>query len=79
MVENFPANSNRWGSVSPRFSLRNRYQRTPGIVVVLLVIFASPLQAQVSTADIVGTVTDSSGAVLPGATVTATNLATGLT
>jgi outer membrane receptor protein involved in Fe transport len=33
--------------------------------------------AQVTTADILGTITDDSGAVLPGATVTATHVATG--
>jgi len=45
---------------------------------VLVVILALPVAAaaQVTTADIVGRVTDSSGAVLPGATVTIENLAT---
>jgi len=45
---------------------------------VLVVILALPgaAAAQVTTADIVGRVTDSSGAVLPGATVTIENLAT---
>ena len=33
--------------------------------------------AQVTTADVVGTVTDSTGALLPGVTVTASNTATG--
>jgi hypothetical protein len=46
--------------------------------VIALSLLASLLSAQVSTADIVGTVTDSSGAVISGVKVTATNLNTGL-
>src|SRR5260370_26459846 len=38
---------------------------------------ASPGWSQVTTADVLGAVTDSSGAALAGATVTASNLATG--
>jgi hypothetical protein len=34
--------------------------------------------AQVTTADLVGTIRDSSGAVVPGVTVTLTNQATGV-
>src|SRR5262245_65713979 len=49
-------------------------------VSFLLGLFAlSPVQAQVTTADLVGTVTDSSGAVVISAQVTATNEGTGLT
>lgn len=45
-----------------------------------LLIFTAPLPAQISgTGAISGTVTDISGAVVPGADITATNLATGLT
>ena len=44
---------------------------TPGVLVLLL--FATAAAAQVTTADIVGRVTDTSGAVLPGATVTIVN------
>lgn len=40
---------------------------------------AAPAWAQIDTASIVGTVTDSSGAVLPGATVTAIQEGTGFT
>ena len=48
--------------------------------VLLVVLFtAAPLWAQLSTAEINGRVTDTSGAVLPGATVTMTQTATGLT
>src|SRR5687767_4981203 len=45
---------------------------------VLLVLTAAPAWAQLSTAELNGRVTDSSGAVLPGVTVTATRTATGL-
>ena len=43
-------------------------------IFFLLSLFAvAPVQAQVTTADLVGTVTDSSGAVVVSAQVTATN------
>ena len=45
--------------------------------VLLLVLAPLPLVAQVTTADVVGTVTDSTGALLPGVTVTARSEATG--
>jgi hypothetical protein len=46
---------------------------------MLLLVFASTLaNAQVTTADLVGTVTDSTGAVLPNASVTVKNTATGI-
>jgi hypothetical protein len=46
--------------------------------VLVLSLLAGLLPAQVSTAEIVGTVTDSSGAAVPGVKVTATNLSTAL-
>jgi hypothetical protein len=46
--------------------------------LVLLLIGASAMRAQVATADLVGTVTDSSDAAVPGAAVVARNLETGL-
>jgi hypothetical protein len=52
------------------------------LCAVLLIVFCgTPAQgqAQVPTGTIVGTVTDSSGAVIPGATVTATNTGTNIT
>ena len=49
-----------------------------GVLFVMLATTA-PAWAQISTAEINGRVSDSSGAVLPGATVTMTQTATGLT
>ena len=45
--------------------------------LLLIALSASAVAAQTSTSSITGTVTDSTGAVVPGATVTATNEATG--
>ena len=47
-------------------------------VIFAFALFCAPLHAQIATAEINGRVTDSSGAVLPGATVTMTQTATGL-
>src|SRR4029453_6097613 len=44
----------------------------------ILLLAAMPVRAQLATAELNGRVTDSSGAVLPGATVTVTQTATGL-
>jgi hypothetical protein len=44
--------------------------------LVFVVLSAAPLRAQVATGTILGNVTDSSGASVPGATVTATNIDT---
>jgi Carboxypeptidase regulatory-like domain/TonB dependent receptor len=48
-------------------------------VLVLVLPASYSLVAQQTTADVVGTVTDTSGAVIPGATVALTNLDTGET
>jgi hypothetical protein len=48
-------------------------------VLVVLIVLTAPASAQISTAEINGRVSDTSGAVLPGATVTMTQTATGLT
>ena len=47
-------------------------------IFLCALLFSAPMGAQVQTADVVGTVTDSTGAVLPGATVTITNVETNI-
>jgi hypothetical protein len=53
----------------------NGWTRRLGLMVLAAVV-ATPLFAQNTTADVVGTVTDSTGAVVPGATVELTNVET---
>jgi len=45
-----------------------------GLFISLFVVASATSEAQVTTADIVGKVTDATGAVVPGAQVTVTNL-----
>ncbi len=47
-------------------------------IVCFMVFAANPISAQIDTGGITGTVTDSSGAIVPGATITLTNDATGV-
>ncbi|PYQ13880.1 MAG: TonB-dependent receptor, partial [Acidobacteria bacterium] len=56
--------------------------KAPGVftlcfALALVLLLGAPARAQIDTASIVGTVTDASGAVLAGATVTATQEGTG--
>ena len=51
--------------------------RTLGSALFGVLMFAATAQAQNIFGSIVGTVSDASGAVLPGATVTVSNVATG--
>ncbi|MEQ1947696.1 MAG: TonB-dependent receptor [Bryobacteraceae bacterium] len=59
------------------------FKRTAGprvaIVVAMIALFCGSLLAQLPTATILGVVTDNSGSVVPGATVTVKNADTGLT
>src|SRR5258708_4898899 len=50
--------------------------RPPVFFLALLLLFSSAAFAQLTTADILGTVTDATGAVVPGANITLTNLGT---
>ena len=47
------------------------------MILAMLVVFAGDLAAQTVTGTIQGTITDTSGAVLPGVTVTVRNMDTG--
>ena len=49
-----------------------------GVLLALLAAASAPLSAQVGRASITGIVTDSTGAVIPGVTVKATHVATGV-
>src|SRR5262245_47751423 len=51
--------------------------RLPATLVLLLLIFPRAGVAQSTYGTVAGTIIDQSGAVLPGATVTATNVLTG--
>src|SRR5216683_3178103 len=57
----------------------NSLRRIFMLLAVISAIFSVGAQAQLTTATIVGTITDSSGAVIPGASVTATNVDTHFT
>ncbi len=46
--------------------------------LLLAILISSPLAAQFANADLAGTITDAQSGGLPGVTITATNLATGL-
>ena len=56
----------------------HRILKTLGLIVILAA-FASTALAQGTNATITGTVNDEAGNIFPGATVTATNTATGFT
>ncbi len=56
-----------------------RLRKTSLALLALLLAFPLAAIAQITTSTIVGTITDSSGAIGPGAQVTARNADTGLT
>src|SRR5262245_9886015 len=57
------------------YSMKNRFL----LLAICLFIFALTAFAQTDRGTITGTVSDASGAVIPGATVEAKNLGTGIT
>jgi hypothetical protein len=65
----------RWSLAESHFSGRNSMKRLLAMFAVCALI-AAPAFAQVDRATVSGTIKDSGGAVLPGATVTVTNEAT---
>src|SRR6185503_1708739 len=62
----------------PRGHMMVRVVRGLCTLASILLLAAIPARAQLATAELNGRVTDDSGAVLPGATVTVTQTATGL-
>src|SRR5579863_547478 len=64
-----------WDMWNDRRTLYQRF-REPAFIFVLLVLFTPAGSAQLTTADILGTVTDPTGAVLPNASISLTNLGT---
>jgi len=56
-----------------------RFMKLLSLTLMLLTLFVGKSYGQFETASLVGTVTDSTGAVLPGARVTATNIDTNVT
>ena len=59
--------------------LLNGVSKIVAVLLCALLLCVSVIRAQQNTADILGTVTDTSGAVVPGATVTLTNTGTNVT
>jgi hypothetical protein len=56
--------------------LKVKISAVRAVLLAAAAIFTLPLCAQTSAGSIVGTVTDNTGAVIPGATVTITDIAT---
>ena len=54
-----------------------RHANSVAAFLFVLAVLAGPVRAQVTTGTILGAVTDQSGGVVTGATITATNLETG--
>src|SRR5262249_1996716 len=72
LIEILPPSSPKGGDMTGRFLAKSF------LVLLVIVFIALPAAAQTATARIEGIVTDNTGAVLPGATVTATNTETNL-
>ena len=59
--------------------MRHLQRLVVGLFVSGLLVLALPVEAQVTTATLVGQLRDTSGAVIPGATVVARHEGTGVT
>src|SRR5580692_1588559 len=73
MIHDSKTQMNRIGQCGRRIS---RGWSKPAYLLALLVLFTSAAFAQLTTADILGTVTDATGAVVPNATIVLTNVGT---
>src|SRR3984957_11848194 len=73
MIYDSKTQMNRIGQCGRRIS---RGWSKPAYLLALLVLFTSAAFAQLTTADILGTVTDATGAVVPNATIVLTNVGT---
>src|ERR1700733_1589006 len=73
MIYDSKTQMNRIGQCGRRIS---RGWSKPAYLLALLVLFTSAAFAQLTTADILGSVTDATGAVVPNATIVLTNLGT---
>jgi len=60
-------------------NLMRRVYRCGSIAALVALLLPAPASAQFDAATVLGTVRDSSGAIVPGATVTLTNTSTGIT
>ncbi|WP_353069685.1 carboxypeptidase regulatory-like domain-containing protein [Tunturibacter empetritectus] len=77
MINEVTTQMDRSGQCGRRISLRiAKGWSKPAYLLALLVLFTSAAFAQLTTADILGTVTDATGAVVPNATVVLTNTGT---
>ena len=55
------------------------FRYLPVLLMIVILLGGHPASAQVSTATIAGVVQDASGAVIPGVSITAKNVETGVT
>jgi len=71
----------RIGQIQPLGNFSERWMRALAIAAALIVVLFAPIagDAQSTTGSISGTVTDSSGAIVVGASITVVNTATGVT
>src|SRR5437899_12783507 len=74
MIDKTVRNENRTGECG--HSILKAFRNSIFLLTFVFFFFTSAAFSQLTTADIVGTVTDATGAVVPNATVVLTNLGT---